>query len=157
MEYWKYLRSKVGSGKIIIPGADGAILKENKILLVKNKHSGLWFLPGGLQDLNESIEETVLREIQEELGLKCNIKELISVYSNPKWTKKYENGDELQSLTFLFLVDYQNSELKNIMIDEDELSDYDWFDFSNLPSNINDYSHQMCMDIKNYSGKVILN
>lgn len=34
------------------------------------KHAGQWALPGGRMDLGESPEETVLRELEEEVGLK---------------------------------------------------------------------------------------
>lgn len=156
MEYWKFLRNKVGKEKIIIPGADGAIIKNDKILLVKNKALKQWFLPGGLQDLNESIEDTVTREVYEELNLSTEIEELLSVYSDPKWTKKYKNGDELQSLTFLFLLKCNKKSFNNIKIDENELSDYGWFELDKLPRNMNNYSLQMCKDIKSYIGKVLL-
>lgn len=156
MEYWKFLRNKIGREKIIIPGADGAIIKDNKILLVKNKLLKEWFLPGGLQDLNESIQDTVIREVNEELNLETEIVDLISVYSDPKWTKKYKNGDVLQSLTFLFKLKYNKDSIMNIIIDENEISEYGWFDLNNLPENMNSYSLEMCKDIKNYHGKVIL-
>lgn len=52
----------------------GAILKnsEGEILLVKRKvppQKNFWDTPGGFVDLNESVEESLLRELDEELGI----------------------------------------------------------------------------------------
>lgn len=45
---------------------------KNELLLVKRKHNpkkGFLDLPGGFVDINESIEESVQREMKEELGI----------------------------------------------------------------------------------------
>ncbi len=46
--------------------------EKGEVLLVKRKYDpqkGFWDLPGGFVDINESIEESVVREIKEELGI----------------------------------------------------------------------------------------
>lgn len=53
---------------------NAAILENEKgeIMLVKRKADpsiGKWDLPGGFVDLNESVEESLKRELQEELGI----------------------------------------------------------------------------------------
>lgn len=53
---------------------NGAILENDKgeILLVKRKadpSAGKWDLPGGFIDLNENVEESLRRELKEELGI----------------------------------------------------------------------------------------
>ena len=53
---------------------NGAILENEKgeILLVKRKANpsiGKWDLPGGFVDLNESVENSTIRELYEELGV----------------------------------------------------------------------------------------
>ncbi len=156
MEYWRFLLSKVGKSKIIIPGADGAIIKGNQILLVKNKNLKQWFIPGGLQDLDESVEQTVVREIKEEIGIETRVDKLISVYSDPKWAKTYTNGDTLQSLTFFFLMEYNTNNSEIIKIDKSEISDWGWFGLDALPEGISDYSEQMCNDLKEYKGSVLM-
>ena len=45
-----------------------AIIKDNKILLVKDQLDGKWALPGGYQDVNVSIRENVIKEASEEAG-----------------------------------------------------------------------------------------
>ena len=45
-----------------------AIIKDDKILLVKEHLDGKWALPGGYQDVNVSIRENVIKEASEEAG-----------------------------------------------------------------------------------------
>jgi len=156
MEYWKVLRSKVGKERIIIPGVDVAVTSSKGILLVRNKDNGNWFLPGGLQELGESIFETGTREVLEELGIEITAISLISVYSGSKWVRKYSNGDELQSLTFLLSCEVRESELGSITIDESELIEYGWFKPNELPKNMQDYAASMVKDVAEFSGKTII-
>lgn len=44
------------------------IFQDNKILLVK-ENNGLWSLPGGWVDVNQSIKSNTIKEVKEEAGL----------------------------------------------------------------------------------------
>ena len=66
---------------------DGVLIKNGKILLIKRKNEpfkGKWALPGGFVEYGEKVEDAVLREFQEEVGIKAKIKKLLGVYSDPK-------------------------------------------------------------------------
>jgi mutator protein MutT len=68
-----------------IVGVGAIIIRDGKILLEKRKNEpgkGKWSIPGGLVELGESLEETVLREVKEETGLDVEKPELIDVVSN---------------------------------------------------------------------------
>lgn len=60
------------------PCPTNALIIENnqeEILLVKRKfnpYKNMWDLPGGFLDFNETIEESVTREIKEEINIKIN-------------------------------------------------------------------------------------
>ena len=57
---------------------------ENQLLLVKRAVEparGGWCLPGGFIEIDESIEEAVLRELEEETGLKGEIEGLVDFFS----------------------------------------------------------------------------
>lgn len=61
--------------RIVRTGAYAAITAENKILLSKlnrGPHKGRWSLPGGGIDFGEHPEQTVVRELFEEAGLKIS-------------------------------------------------------------------------------------
>ena len=56
-----------------------AVIKDNKILLVKEQFDGKWALPGGYQDVNMSIRENVIKESSEEAGAVVNPIKVVSV------------------------------------------------------------------------------
>ena len=71
----------------------GAIIICNKQILLAQRpegerHGGLWEFAGGKQELNETIEECLLREIKEELGKEITIKQKFDEFI---WTD--ERGD----------------------------------------------------------------
>jgi ADP-ribose pyrophosphatase YjhB (NUDIX family) len=62
----------------------GVVFREGKVLLVREKSDGLWTLPGGWADVNDSPSEAVEREIVEESGFIVQAKKLIAVFDRAK-------------------------------------------------------------------------
>jgi 8-oxo-dGTP pyrophosphatase MutT (NUDIX family) len=60
----------------------GILIHNNKILLQRAIKTGAWVLPGGRGEINETSEETLIREIKEELGVDINIKRLVWIIEN---------------------------------------------------------------------------
>lgn len=58
----------------------GAIFRENRILLVRERSDQLWSLPGGWADVNQAPTEAVIREVREEAGLEIAVRKLAAVY-----------------------------------------------------------------------------
>ncbi len=58
----------------------GVIFKNNKILMVQEKIDGLWALPGGWADIGFTPSEVVVKEVEEEAGLKVEPVKLIAVF-----------------------------------------------------------------------------
>lgn len=66
---------------------DGVIEKDKSILLIrraKEPFKDRYALPGGFVEYGETVEKAVVREVQEETGLKTEINELLGVYSDPE-------------------------------------------------------------------------
>ena len=59
--------------------------KDKKFLLIK-EDNGLWELPGGAMDFGENYEQTLIREIREEMGL-----QVIEVANNPSYFTSFQN------------------------------------------------------------------
>ena len=68
-----------------IVGVGAVVICDGKILLEKRKNEpgkGKWSIPGGLVELGENVEQTVIREVKEETGLEVEKPEHIDIVDN---------------------------------------------------------------------------
>ena len=68
-----------------IVGVGAVVVCDGKILLEKRKNEpgkGKWSIPGGLVELGEGVEQTVIREVREETGLEVGKPEHVDVVDN---------------------------------------------------------------------------
>ncbi|MGD0644054.1 MAG: NUDIX hydrolase [Candidatus Bathyarchaeia archaeon] len=68
-----------------VVGIGAVIVHEGKIVLIKRGNEpskGKWSIPGGLVELGESLEQTVIRETKEETGLDVETPSLMDAVSN---------------------------------------------------------------------------
>lgn len=68
-----------------IVGVGALIICDGKLLLEKRKNEpgkGKWSIPGGLVELGESVQQTVIREVKEETGLDVESPEHVDVVDN---------------------------------------------------------------------------
>ena len=118
-------------------GAVGIIPNEKgEILLQRRSDNDLWGLPGGCQELGESFEETIIREIKEETNLDVEEKDLklIGVVSGKSRMRKYPNGDVVINNTPLYYIEKYSGELKC----DEESKELKFFDLNNLPQDQHD-------------------
>ncbi len=67
-----------------VPAAAIAIIQDGEILLVQRAmepRKGLWSLPAGFIEIDESVEQCAVREVKEETNLDVELTELLAVYS----------------------------------------------------------------------------
>lgn len=60
------------------------VVHDGKVLLVKEATDGKWSLPGGWVEVNESLRESVEREVLEESGLRCKARRLLAVWDRDR-------------------------------------------------------------------------
>ncbi|HFU3820889.1 TPA: NUDIX hydrolase N-terminal domain-containing protein [Streptococcus suis] len=60
-----------------------AIFQDNKILLVQ-ENDGLWSLPGGWCDVNQSVKDNVIKEVKEEAGLEVEAERVVAILDKHK-------------------------------------------------------------------------
>lgn len=104
-------------------GAFATIFNANgEILCIRQNYGPRnWTTPGGKADPNESPDATVLREVQEEVGLRAKVLALSGVY----W-KQYAND-----VVFSFVCDAMSQD--QIKHDPAEVAEYGYFPADALP------------------------
>lgn len=102
-EYYAMLRPHVGHAPLLLSGTAAFIRDEQgRVLLQRRTDNHLWGLPGGGQNLGESVTQAMIREVHEETGLQVEPVRLIGVYSDPAFGKTYPNGDQVQAVVASF-------------------------------------------------------
>ncbi|NRD76751.1 NUDIX domain-containing protein [Bacillus sp. BRMEA1] len=131
MGYIEDLRKIIGTRPLILVGAVVGVIDEQGRILLQQRPNGVWGLPGGLLELEESAEEAARREVYEETGIEVGQLELVGVFSGKQYFVKLANGDEFYPVT----IAYASKDLKNndIQIDGEETIDARFFNPRELP------------------------
>lgn len=109
---------------------DAAIFNNSKILLIKRGHypfEGLWALPGGFMDMDETPEHAASRELEEETGL---------IIKNLKQFRTYGTIDRdprHRTITTVFYHQLKDGESSNIKAGDDA-AEAQWYDIDDLPN-----------------------
>jgi len=131
------------------------ILKDNKILFGKRHEDpnkadselhgeGTWTMPGGKIEFGEAFEEAAGREVMEETSLKINQDKLKFIsLANDKIL-------DAHFVTIGFLCEDFEGEVK--VMEPDEITEWKWFELSNLPEKIFFPSEKV---LKNYLDNIV--
>jgi 8-oxo-dGTP diphosphatase len=129
---WSELRAQVGTAPLVLPGATAIIRDQRgRLLLVQRADTGLWSLPGGLLELGESLAGTVIRETEEETGLRVEPARIRGVFGGHRVV--FPGGDILYPISTWFECDLRGGTPRP---DRREISRTDFFDMSNLPEMV---------------------
>lgn len=126
----------------------GVMVKcNNKILLCKRNNQGsfpgMWSIPGGKLEENESTQEGAKREFFEETAVDIDDKELKFVGLIPRHTR---DGKKVKGLMYVYLLEVDECiepDLENA-IDGEEHTDWDYFSYEEIrPETSGEYMHKM--------------
>jgi 8-oxo-dGTP diphosphatase len=101
----------------------------NEILLVDHKKAGLWLPSGGHVELNEHPQETVRREIREELGIEADF-----LLESPLFltvTKTVGNVKQHTDISLWYVLKGNRSQ--PLQFDSDEFHQIQWFQLDQIP------------------------
>jgi ADP-ribose pyrophosphatase YjhB (NUDIX family) len=62
----------------------GAIFRDNRVLLVRERVDDRWTVPGGWADVNDSPSSAILKEIEQESGFTARVLKLAAIYDRNK-------------------------------------------------------------------------
>ena len=66
-------------------GADAAVFRNGRILLIRREDDGLWAMPGGLTEVGETWAQSVERELREETCVEGTATKLLGVFDSRLW------------------------------------------------------------------------
>jgi len=111
---------------------DAVVFRNNhgirELLLIQRKHypfEGMWALPGGFVDMEETCEEAIVRELKEETDLSASGLQQLFTFS----ALGRDPRGRTVSVTFFGTADYENSTVQ----EGDDASNAQWFDLNHLP------------------------
>ncbi|MFD3578019.1 NUDIX hydrolase [Streptomyces sp. NPDC058644] len=87
----------------VVPSVTAVVRNsQGNILLIHKTDNGLWALPGGGHDVGESIEQTVIREVDEETGIAVVVEGIVGLYTDPQHVIAYDDGEVRQQFSICF-------------------------------------------------------
>ncbi|MQY15005.1 RNA pyrophosphohydrolase [Streptomyces sp. RB5] len=87
----------------VVPSVTAVVRNDGgDLLMIHRTDNDLWAIPGGGHDAGESISETVVREVEEETGIKVAVESLVGTYTSPQHVMKYDDGEVRQQFSICF-------------------------------------------------------
>ena len=112
---------------------DPLIIKGNKIVLLKRAltpFKGMLEFPGGMVEYDETVEHAVVREAEEETGLKIKVKDILGVYSEKSRDPRFH------AVTVAFIVEPVGGKLRGSFEGEPA-----WYDIDEVKSKKLGFGH----------------
>ncbi len=102
------------------------VIKDNKILLARERSDGGFSIPGGFADVNYSPSEVAVKEVREETGLEVRVSRVLAVIDTDR-----HNFPPLEYHYYkiVLLCELTGGELS----DSNETTEAGFYDFDNLP------------------------
>lgn len=111
------------------------IVKNNQLLIIQKSidaHfcAGMWEVPGGRMEPNESVEQHLAREVFEEVGISVNAIEPFFVWD---WTLNIDN-ETIHHIVGVAVYCYPKSDTISIsnQVLDDDIECYKWVDFKDI-------------------------
>lgn len=117
----------VGGGALIF-NDKGEVLLLKRTAKTKNQ-AGQWSKPGGSIEFGEKVEDAIIREIKEEVGVDIELTKFLN------YVDDIMESDRQHWITFNFLGKVVGGKLENLEPEKHE--EIKWFALNNLPEKLN--------------------
>jgi ADP-ribose pyrophosphatase YjhB (NUDIX family) len=103
-----------------------------RVLMIRRTDNNRYSIPGGGQEIGETISQAVTREVREETGVSVEATGLIGIYTDPAHVIAYADGEVRQEFSICFRARATGGQLRTSSessevhwIERDRLADLD--------------------------------
>jgi 8-oxo-dGTP pyrophosphatase MutT (NUDIX family) len=97
----------------LVPAVAAVIRDEmGRVLMIRRTDNDLYAIPGGAQDLGETVVQAAVRETAEETGVDIEVTSLVGIYSDPRHVIAYDDGEVRQEFSICFRARPTGGELR---------------------------------------------
>ncbi|WP_335490322.1 NUDIX domain-containing protein [Bacillus sp. JJ1773] len=140
------MREMIGNTPLIFVRPSVAIINNQGEILLSRNVGGTWTIPGGVLQINESVEECIKRIVLEEIGLKVTMLKLFGVYSGKELINRVEeSGDEYHPVAIGYLCTEYEGE---ITPDSNQGIEVQFFGLNQLPEEIDPFIKNKLIGLK---------
>jgi ADP-ribose pyrophosphatase YjhB (NUDIX family) len=100
-----------------------------QLLMIRRTDNDLYSIPGGEQEIGETVAGAAVREVKEETGVDVQVTGLIGVYSDPEHVIAYDDGEVRQEFSLCFRAISLGGDLRT----SQESKEVRWIDQPILP------------------------
>ncbi|MBL5798459.1 NUDIX domain-containing protein [Bacillus sporothermodurans] len=146
MDYCENMRQMIGNSSLIIVRPSVAIVNHYGEILLSRYSGATWGIPGGILQLNESVEDCITRKVFQEIGLKIKELKLFGVYSGKELINRVEeSGDEYQTVAIGYLCTKYEGE---ITPESNQGIEAQFFGLDHLPDEIDPFIKDKLVGVK---------
>ncbi len=123
--------------------------RDLQVLLIKRRswpYEGMWAIPGGFVNINESLETAAKRELQEETGVQDVYLEQLYTFGDPGRDPR----TRVITVVYFALLDSARLQVRAA----DDATEVDWFPVYDLPQLAFDHQHILDYALKRLRGKL---
>lgn len=137
MDYCGKMREMIGNSPLIMVRPSVVIMNHAGEILLNRYIDGIWGIPGGILQLNESVEECIKRNVQVDLGITLHTLRLFGVYSGMEFINRVEeSGDEYHTVAVGYLCTDFEGELTP---DDNQAIEANFFRLDQLPEEMDPF------------------
>ena len=104
--------SAPAANSLVVGGSAVVTDEHGRILLQRRSDNRLWALPGGMMDIGETFGQSVVREVEEETGIRVVPERIVGIYSDPKHVFAYDDGEVRQEFNICLACRIVGGELR---------------------------------------------
>ena len=135
-DFIREIRASAGHQLLWLPGVSAVVFDdEGRVLLGQRADNHRWALISGIPEPGEQPAAALVREVEEETGVRVSVERLVAVRSGRQVT--YPNGDTCQFMDLCFRCRVIDGEAR---VNDDESLAVGWFALDELP-DMTDYHY----------------